>query len=86
MKPALVLTLSQFWDVVPRATFGAAVTGFRDGIAVRAHAFQVKLNRLADEVFHSIQRFARSTKARHVESVIAPPRQDEAPATPAGSK
>ena len=44
-----------------------------DGIAVRAHAFQVKLNRLADEVLHLIERFARCAKARQIGSVCAPP-------------
>jgi len=37
-----------------------------------AHAFDVKLNRLADEFLHLVQRFSRSTKARQVGSVRTP--------------
>src|SRR6202030_1124440 len=46
--------------------------GRRNGIAVCAHAFPVKLNRLADEILHFVERFARSAKARQVGSVCAP--------------
>ena len=35
--------------------------GRGDGIAVRAHAFQVKLNCLADEFLYVVQRCARRT-------------------------
>lgn len=45
----------------------------RNWITVRAHAFQVKLNRPADELLHFVQRFARSAQARQVGSVCAPP-------------
>jgi hypothetical protein len=57
--------LSQFWDAASTRPSDRDVlshgAGRGDGIAVRAHAFQVKLNRLADEVLHFVQRFARST-------------------------
>src|ERR1700687_3060407 len=57
-------TPSCVWDNVSTNRSDRDVFGHRagrgDGIAVRAHAFQVKLNRLADEVFHFVQRFARS--------------------------
>src|SRR6266436_1324615 len=48
--------------------------GCRNGIAVRAHAFQVKFNRLADEVLHLIQRLASRAEARQIGSVCAPAR------------
>src|SRR5260370_12099065 len=38
----------------------------RNGIAACAHAFQVKLNRLADEILHFVERFALSAQAPQV--------------------
>src|ERR1700719_3344798 len=50
--------------------------GRRNGIAVCGHAFQVKLNRLADEMLHFVELFARSAKARQVGSACTQPVAD----------
>ena len=39
-----------------------------------SHSFQMKLNRLADQFLHLVQRFARGAQTRQVGSICAPPR------------
>src|SRR5271155_672006 len=50
------------------------LTGCRNRIAMLSNAFQVKLNRLADEVLHFVQCFAGSAETRQIGSVCAPSR------------